>query len=282
MYPIADGIRQAKFLQVTFVSDSNSIYDYPKYYDLIYGSDWKAEFDFLHDCFEKYSRRLVTYVFEPACGTGRLLFRFGRAGYRISGLDLNEKSIEFCNQRFEKYEITDTAFVADMSEFQLDAPCEAAFNMINSFRHLTDHQQSVRHFECMRDSMADGAIYILGLHLSPLKGETIDRESWSASRGHLTINSSLWLVDRNLGERYEDYGMSYDVYTPTNRQRLENTVRFRTYTADQFTDLIAGIDGLEIVGIHDFSYDIDLNLELDETVEDAVFVIQKTGSPDNA
>lgn len=254
-----------------------TIYDFPKYYDLIYGSDWKAEFDFLTECFEKYSDVPVKHVFEPACGTGRLLFRFGRAGYQVSGLDLNEKSVQFCNERLKKYEMPESTFVADMSKFQLSEPCDAAFNMINSFRHLTEHNQSMGHLSCVRDSLADGGIYVLGLHLSPLTGETVDQESWSASRGHLTINSSLWLVERNLDERYEDYGMSYDVYTPTDTKRLEDTVRFRTYTAEQFMDLVEITPGLEIVAVHDFRYDVECPIELDDSIEDAVFVIKKTG-----
>lgn len=257
--------------------ESNSIYDFPKYYDLIYGSDWKAEFDFLFECFDEYLDARPSHIFEPACGTGRLLFRLGRAGFQVSGLDLNEKSVEFCNERLKRYELPESAFVADMSDFQLDEPCEVAFNMINSFRHLTDHEQSIRHFECMRDALAPNGIYVLGLHLSPLNGETIDRESWSASRGLLTINSSLWLVERNLKDRYENYGMSYDVYTPTSHRRLEDTVKFRTYTAEEFTSLIDSIDGLRIAGVHDFGYEVDHVVDLDDTIEDAVFVIQKTG-----
>lgn len=194
---------------------------------------------------------------------------------QVSGLDLNEKSIEFCNQRLEKYGLPPSTFVADMSDFRLAEPCQVAFNMINSFRHLLEQDQTVKHFECVRDSLEEGGIYVLGLHLSPLKGETIDRESWSASRGHLTINSSLWLVERNLKERYENYGMSYDVYTPTDKKRLEDTVKFRTYTAGEFTSLIESVSGLAIAAVHDFRYDIDEEIELDETVEDVVFVIQK-------
>ena len=52
---------------------SASIYDYPKYYDLLFGSDVAAEFRFLKACFTKHAGCDVTRVFEPACGTGRLL-----------------------------------------------------------------------------------------------------------------------------------------------------------------------------------------------------------------
>ncbi len=41
-------------------------YDYPKYYDLVYGSDWKAEFDFLQSCFDQHATGSVCRVFEPA------------------------------------------------------------------------------------------------------------------------------------------------------------------------------------------------------------------------
>ena len=77
----------------TIVGD---IYDYPKYYDVLFGSDWKAEFDFLEDCFERHTPRVVRRLFEPACGTGRLLMRLAEAGYEVSGNDLNAKA----NYRF--------------------------------------------------------------------------------------------------------------------------------------------------------------------------------------
>ena len=37
------------------------------------------------------------------------------------------------------------------------------------------------------------------------------------------------------------------------------------------------IDGLEITATHDFRYDIDYFVELDEQVEDVVFIIERTG-----
>ena len=32
---------------------NGNLYDFPKYYDLVYGSDWKAEVDFLEACFDR-------------------------------------------------------------------------------------------------------------------------------------------------------------------------------------------------------------------------------------
>lgn len=77
------------------------LYDFPTYYDLIFGSDWKAEYKFLLACFERFSKRPVNRVFEPACGTGRLLVKLAEAGYEVAGNDLNEKAVAFCNKRFD-------------------------------------------------------------------------------------------------------------------------------------------------------------------------------------
>ncbi len=69
------------------------IYDYPVYYDLIFGSDWRAEFDFLTGCAsERFAaKRPVKRLFEPACGTGRLLIKLAENGYEVSGNDLQRE-----------------------------------------------------------------------------------------------------------------------------------------------------------------------------------------------
>ena len=69
--------------------------------------------------------------------------------------------------------------------------------------------------------------------------------------------------------------MSYDVFTPTRQFRLESECVFRTYTYRQFLSLVRGVGDLSIVAIHDFGYDIDEPIELDPSVEDAVFVLRK-------
>ena len=120
------------------------LYDYPKYYDLVYGSDWKAEFDFLEDCFERHADGVVERLFEPACGTGRLLIKFADVGYEVAGVDLNPKAIDYCNARLDRAGYPPSTFVGDMCDFQIDQPVDAAFNTINSFRHLGTQKAGTR------------------------------------------------------------------------------------------------------------------------------------------
>ena len=123
------------------------LYDYPQYYDLVFGSDWKAEFDFLQACFARHVDGRVRRVFEPACGTGRLVYRLAKGGYRVSGLDLNDKAVDYCNARLRRHGFDESCFVADMTDFALPRPVDAAFNMINSFRHLQSEAAASAHLD---------------------------------------------------------------------------------------------------------------------------------------
>src|SRR6476469_7890315 len=93
------------------------LYDYPLYYDLVFGSDWQAELGFLARCFSRYLDWQPQSLFEPACGTGRLLYRLGRRGHTVAGLDLNPHAVEFCNARLQRQRLPASAFVGDMTDF---------------------------------------------------------------------------------------------------------------------------------------------------------------------
>jgi SAM-dependent methyltransferase len=254
---------------------AGNLYDYPKYYDLVYGSDWKAEVDFLQACFDTYATVQVKRLFEPACGTGRLLFRLAKYGYQVAGLDLNPHAVRFCNARLLRHGFKPTVLCGDMTDYQLKRPVDAAFNTINSFRHLTTQRQAIDHLQCVSRSLRKGGLYVLGLHLTPTLVEPMDEESWSARRGNLAVLSRLEVTDRDLAQRSERVGMTLDIYTPTRQFRIVDEIVFRTYTANQFDALLRQVPTLEPVAVHDFAYDIHGPVEIDEQTEDVVYVLRK-------
>ena len=254
-----------------------SIYDYPKYYDLLFGSDWKAEFEFLHACFPKHSDRKVKRVFEPACGTGRLLVKLLKAGYEVGGNDLNEKAIDFCNARFARLSFPETACVGDMCDFKVKKKYDAAFNLINSFRHLATEAQAVAHLKCMAAALNVGGLYCLGI-LLPTKGERMEEEAWTARRGNLQINSYMWSKGLDTKGRNEPLGITLDIYTPTKHQRIVDHMDYRTYTKRQFDTLLKKVPELEVEATYDFAYDIKQQITIDPTTEDVVYVLKKRKS----
>ena len=252
------------------------LYDYPRYYDLVFGSDWKAEFDFLKACFQKHCRRTVRRVFEPACGTGRLLVKFAEGGLEVSGNDLNPHAVEFCNRRLERKGFARSVRLGDMSAFRLPRQVDAAFNMINSFRHLQTEEAAQAHLRCTAEALHKDGLYVLGLHLTPTRGPRSEEERWSARRGHLAVLSRLWTMNLDRKQREELVGMTFDVHTPTRHFQLAEQLVFRTYTLKQFRELLARVPQLELVETYDFGYKINQPIHVNSYSEDVVFVLRRT------
>ncbi len=252
-----------------------SIYDYPKFYDLLFGSDWKAEFEFLQACMPKHALRSVKRIFEPACGTGRLLIKLAKSGYEVAGNDLNEKAIDFCNDRLRHQKLPESTVVADMSDFKVKKKFDAAFNLINTFRHLPTEKTAESHLHCMAAALNKGGIYALGIHLLPTDGERMEEESWSARRGNLAITSYMWSKGINKKTRLEGLGITLDIYTPTQHRRIVDHMDYRTYTKRQFHSLLKKVPEFEVAAVYDFAYDIENPLEVDETTEDVVYILRK-------
>lgn len=251
------------------------IYDFPQYYDLLFGSDWRAEFEFLRKVFERHGPKSVKRLFEPACGTGRLLIKFAQAGYAVAGNDLNPKAVEFCNARLARFGFRRSATVGDMADFRLARPVDAAFNMINSVRHLPSEASAESHLRCVAAALVKGGLYVLGLHLTPTRGNRIEVEEWAARRGNLSVLSRMWSIALEPRKRNERVGMTFDVYTPSNHFRILDEMDYRTYTAKQMRALLSRVPEFEVVETYDFVYDIKRPIEIRPETEDVVFILRR-------
>lgn len=252
-----------------------NLYDYPIYYDLVFGSDWEAEFRFLKRVFDRFVIGRTRALFEPACGTGRLLYRLARAGYSVSGLDLNPRAVEFCSERLERNSLRGNVWVGDMADFQVKKPVDAAFNTINSFRHLLTNELAEAHLKCMAGAIRSGGIYALGLHLTPTQGEPMETESWAARRGNLSITTTLTTTSRDLKKRLERCRMVLDVYKPTEHLQIVDELLFRTYTAKQLRDLLSLAPQFELIETFDFRYRINRPQPIDSQTEDVVLILRR-------
>ena len=275
-----------------------SIYDHPKYYDLVFGADVAAETKFILGCAAAYLDQAPGWFFEPACGTGRLIHSLFRKGYRAAGLDLNGRAVDFCNQRLTRHGYPVTAVVADMSEFGpeqfrhlLAGPKKRSrkkstaasfsacvgFNTINSFRHVASEAAARDHFRCMASIIRPGGLYLLGVHLTPTSIAPSETESWSARRGNLAINTHMWTVQRDPKRRMERFGIRFDIHTPRDQFRIVDELRLRSYTPDQMRRLIRSTDQWEIEQTYDFAYDLASPIKVDASTEDVVYVLRRLG-----
>lgn len=257
---------------------NESIYDHPKYYDLVFGADCAAEAKFIAGCGKRFMQREPKRLFEPACGTGRLLYALSKRGFEVGGLDLNPKAVEFCNARFRRHGLSEPAFVSDMSAFRVRRRYDVAFNTINSFRHLGCEASARSHLQCVGKAVRVGGLYLLGVHLTPTQVPPSETESWSARRGHLSINTHMWTKDRDRKRRVERFGIQFDVHSPSRSFRILDELVLRSYNPAQMNRLIQSSQCWEKVATYDFAYDLNDPIEVDATTEDVVYVLRRRKS----
>ena len=257
----------------TLQTIEGGLFDHPKYYDVVFGTTSNAEFKFLLGCLDRHAGRAVRRIFEPACGSGRLLTKFAERGYEVCGCDLNRHAVAYCNARLRRKGMPASVVVSDIEHFRLPVPADAAFNMISSFQHLLTGSSAESHLRSMAASIRAGGIYVVGVQLLPSRGTRTQTERWSGRRGRLFVVSRMWT--KRIVARREVCGLTSDVITPRARARIREEVTLRTYTARQMDALLRRVPSFECVATYDFTYDLTSSIPVGPDTQDVVYVLRK-------
>ncbi len=253
-----------------------SWYDYPQYYDIAFADETRREADFIEAACRKYCGGAVRRVLEPACGSGRLVTEMAARGYQVSGFDLSEPALRYLRRRLKRLGLSASVFQADMADFRLSQPVDAAFSTFDGFRHLLTEKAAVRHLHCAAESLRPGGIYILGFHLVPPDAAEECIERWRARRGGIQVSVTLRVVSTDRRRRLETLCVNLLV-RGRRTLRLRHVFDFRLYTAAQFRRTLAGVPCLQLCDVYDFWYEIDQPLALTDELSDAVFILRKQG-----
>src|SRR6266513_3851290 len=113
-------------------------FDYPHSYDLAFQADTRREADFVEAACRKYCPFAARRFLEPACG-----------GYQVTGSDLSHPALSYLGQRLARLGLDAETFEAEMSDFRIGQPADAAYCVVNTFRHLLTEQAARGHLECI-------------------------------------------------------------------------------------------------------------------------------------
>ena len=250
-------------------------YDYPQYYDIAFRSETRLEADFLEAACRKYCPFTARRLLEPACGTGRLLAELAGRGYRMTGIDLSRPSLDFLRKRLARRGLRGQVIEADMADFRLPRPVDAAYSTFDGFRHLLSEDAVRRHLECVAASLRPGGIYVLGFHLLPPDADEECTERWTERHRGTQVTVTLRVLSTDRRRRLETLRVSLLVRRGLRDLRLRHEFPFRMYTAAQFRRLLARVPGLELCNVYDFWYEIDDPLVLSDELSDTVFILRK-------
>lgn len=171
--------------------DRRREYTAPRLYEIAFDLNRKGEVDFLVHCFKTYARRPVRTVLDIACGTGPHLMRLAARGYRMSGLDLSAKNVDFLRERMADKDFAGQLVVGDMTDFRLPQPVDAAICMQDSQGHLLTNEALVSHLRCVARSLRRGGLYVFDRYMASSWTNPARSWSWSRRRGRLIVRASF-------------------------------------------------------------------------------------------
>ena len=167
-------------------------YTAPRLYEIAFDMNRKGEVDFLVHCFKRFARRTpVRRVLDIACGTGPHLIRLAERGYRMSGLDLSAKNIEFLGQRVGDRGHRADLFVGDMTDFRLPNRVDAAICMQDSQGHLLTNEALLAHLRCVARAVRPGGLYVFDRYMASSWTDPARRWSWTRRRGSLIVRATF-------------------------------------------------------------------------------------------
>jgi SAM-dependent methyltransferase len=147
-------------------------------YDIAFGWDVSNEVDWL---FERLGRPRA--VFEPGCGSGRMLEAFRRRGVDVAGIDVSARMLELARERLGSEA---DLRLADMTDFDLGRVFDGAISPINTLLHLTP-EQLARHLDCMARHLSPGGAYLVQVGLASREDERFAGSDWEESRAGTTL-----------------------------------------------------------------------------------------------
>lgn len=251
-------------------------YDYPQYYDLLFQEDTKREASFLEAAFQRYGTIPVQRIVEPGCGSGRLIVELAARGFHVTGLDLNETSLQYARNRLKRRGLAGRLVTADMASFTLRRPVEGAYCLVNTFRHLLDEATARKHLQSVARALRPGGIYVLGLHLFPPDAIDECTERWTAKRGRTRVTGTLRVLDTDHRRRLERIRVTVRVSPPSGLDlRMRSEFQLRRYSAAQIKKLFASVPELELCDVFDFWFDLEDPLPLDNELADSVFILRR-------
>jgi SAM-dependent methyltransferase len=218
---------------------SETIYDHPRYYDILFGFDRSKEAEFHHRIFTRCGVAASEPVLEVGAGPARVARLLARSGWRVTALDHSAAMLAFAREEAAREGIALDTLSADMTAFTTERSFAGAYNPLSSFRLLHSDALADAHLRCMATALRPGGVYVLDVAFVATEGEpshTTD-EGWEMTRGNVTVrgeNDAVYVTDGGV------------------RRRLAwgSEAHLRNYTVSAFAERVAACPAFALESWH--------------------------------
>jgi SAM-dependent methyltransferase len=218
---------------------SETIYDHPLYYDVLFGFDRSREAGFYDRTFARCGIARGEPILEVACGPARVARLLGRCGHRVTGLDRSAAMLAFARAAAAAEKTPLLTLQADMTAFSVEHAFAAACNPLSSFRLLHHDSDVDAHLRCMAGALRPGGVYVLDLALQASGDQPVvtTEEGWEMTRGDVTV-------------RGENEAVSVDHAGRRLRLAWGSEAHLRGYTAPALAERVRACPGFVIESWH--------------------------------
>ena len=214
-----------------------SWFNTPYYHILYKNRDFKEA--------ELFIKNLVRYlnldalddsILDLACGQGRHSIFLNSLGFRVTGIDLSEKSIKHANENASE---SLNFQVHDMRN-SYDNEFEIVLNLFTSFGYFDDESDNINVIKTIKSSLKPNGIGVIDFMNSPQVIENLVADNSYESDG-LTFN---------LKRDYTDGFINKNIEVVDNNQTFQFREKVRAYTFEDFKSMlsIAGLHLLDCFG----------------------------------
>jgi SAM-dependent methyltransferase len=145
------------------MAEHHNLYQRAVYYDVVFDRDVGKEVDFIAAVCRRHTGTDLNSMLDIACGPGYHAREFARRGVRTVGLDLRPEMVQFARDKDAAEGLALDWLIADMRDFGLDVPVDAAITMFDGIDALILNTDIVQHFRAVARNLNPRGLYIIDL-----------------------------------------------------------------------------------------------------------------------
>jgi SAM-dependent methyltransferase len=262
------------------MAQHDQLYQRAVYYDIALQRDVTPQVDFILDVFHRHVGREATSVLEIGCGPGYHVRAFSRRGLRAVGLDLSTPMIQLAREHAKAEGAEAEWLIADMRDFQLDEPIDAAVCYFDGIDALLDTEDLLHHLRTVAANVVPGGLYVIDCtHPRDCSYTHYGDYLYKGERNGIHVEI-VWAtnnprIDPVTG--VAEVGLEMHVRENGHHHVICDVARERCYTAQEIALLVRLSGAFNVVAWYG---DYDVNQELDNSPQShrMIAVLQKPGA----